>query len=168
MNLLKNTIALVALAVASTPAIAGSPTTTGALATPANRIVGTWYVQASVNGNNCMSGIPGPALSVRTYLVFHAGGTITELPRIPVTNIPTPRTFGIGNWYFDPVRNAYYGTLRFDWYANGFAQGYQTVDREIFLAADADTMTGSAVSVRYLENGTEVYSQCGSANGTRL
>lgn len=159
---------LLTLSIAAAPALAGGPSTTGALAVPANRIVGTWYIQASVDGANCASGIPGPALSVRTYLVFHAGGTITELPRIPRTDIPSPRTFGIGTWYYDKVRDAYYGTLRFDWYASGIAQGYQTVDREIVLGADANSMSGSAVSVRYLENGTELYSQCGPANGTRL
>ena len=168
MKLITATAAAIALSIACAPALAGGPTTTGALAVPANRIVGTWYIQASVDGANCTSGVPGPPLAVRTYLVFHAGGTITEMPRIPVTNIPAPRTFGIGNWYYDKVRDAYYGTLRFDWYSNGIAQGYQTVDREIFLDADANSMSGSAVSVRYLENGTEVYSQCGPANGTRL
>lgn len=160
--------ALLTLALAATPALAGGPATTGALATQANRIVGTWRISASVDGANCTSGIPGPALAVDTYLMFHAGGTVTELPRIPVTNIPTPRTFGIGNWYYDPASGTYYGTLRFDWYANGIRQGYTTVDREIRLEANGDAMTGSAVAVRHLENGTEVFSQCGPATGARI
>jgi len=164
---LANTLSLT-LALAAIPALAGSPTTTGALATDANRIVGTWRISAQVNGTNCTSGIPGPALAVDTYLMFHSGGTVTELPRIPVTNIPAPRTFGIGTWYYDKRTDTYYGSLRFDWYANGVRQGYNTVDREIRLDAAADHMTGSAVAVRYLENGTEVFSQCGSATGTRF
>lgn len=159
---------LLSLAIAAAPALAGGPSTTGALATPANRIVGTWRITASVDGANCTSGIPGPALAVDTYLMFHAGGTVTELPRIPVTNIPAPRTFGIGTWYYDSASDTYYGTLRFDWYANGIRQGYNTVDREIRLGAGADSMTGSAVAVRYLENGTEVFSQCGLATGARI
>lgn len=159
---------LIALALGASPAYAGDPSTTGALATPANRIVGTWRISAQVDGANCTSGIPGPALTVDTYLMFHAGGTVTELPRIPVTNIPAPRTFGIGTWYYDKARDTYYGTLRFDWYANGIRQGYNTVDREIRLEAGGDSMTGSAVAVRYLETGTEVFSQCGAATGKRI
>lgn len=167
LNPLAKTL-LLALAVSAAPAFAGDPATTGALATKANRIVGTWFIEASVAGANCSSGIPGPAMGVRTYLMFNAGGTVTELPRIGRTDIPSPRTFSIGNWYYDPAADTYYGTLRFDWYANGIAQGYATVDREIRLDASADNMTGSAVAVRYMENGTEVFSQCGPATGRRI
>ena len=159
---------LVALALGAPPALAGDPATTGALATPANRIVGTWRISAQVDGANCRSGIPGPSLTVDTYLMFHAGGTVTELPRIPVSNIPAPRTFGIGTWYYDRATDNYYGTLRFDWYSNGIRQGYNTVDREIRLDPGADRMTGSAVAVRFLENGDEVFSQCGPATGRRI
>ncbi len=160
--------ALLALALATVPALASGPATTGAVASKANRIVGTWFIEASVDGANCATGIPGPPLAVRTYLMFHAGGTVTELPRIGNTAIPSPRTFGIGNWYYDPATDTHYGSLRFDWYANGIAQGYATVDREIRLDASADAMSGSAVAVRYMENGTEVFSQCGPATGRRI
>lgn len=167
-RLTKTLLMALTLALGASPAFAGDPTTTGDLATPANRIVGTWRISAQVDGANCRSGIPGPLLTVDTYLMFHAGGTVTELPRIPVSNIPAPRTFGIGTWYYDKANDAYYGTLRFDWYANGIRQGYNTVDREMRLEAGADSMSGSAVAVRFLENGTEVFSQCGPATGRRI
>lgn len=159
---------LLTIAMAATPALAGGPSTTGAPATKANRIVGTWALSGSVSGANCVPASSGPAGQPRGYLMYHAGGTITEVPRLPFSTAPSPRTIGVGNWHYDPSSDTYYVTFRFDWYANGVLQGYQTVDREIKLDASGNSLSGPAVSVRYLDNGTEVYSQCGSGTATRL
>jgi hypothetical protein len=150
------------------PTMAGEFGSTGALPVPANRIVGTWIVNGAVSGAACVPASPGPAMPVRSYLVFHSGGTITELPRIPTSVSPAPRTFGVGHWHYDRRTDTYLATFRFDWFANGVLQGYQLVDREVQLSADTETMSGPAVSTRYLENGTELFSQCGSATATRF
>lgn len=160
--------ALLALAIAATPALAGGPSSTGALATKANRIVGTWLAVGDVSGANCLAGIPGPALQPRVYLMYHAGGTLTELPRLPVSTSPAPRTIGVGNWYYDPESDTYYVSFRFDWFEAGVLRGYATVDREIKLDAGGDSLSGSVVAVRYREDGSEVFSQCGTGTATRL
>ena len=160
---------LLTLAVAAAPALAGGPSTTGALATKANRIVGTWSGVGDVSGANCFPASPnGPAIKPRNYLMYNAGGTITELPRIPVSTSPSPRTIGVGNWYYEPESDTYYVSFRFDWYDAGVLKGYGTVDREIKLDEGGDSLSGSVVAVRYLENGTEVFSQCGTGTATRI
>lgn len=159
---------LLTLAIASAPALAHGPSHTGALATKANRIVGTWAAIGNVSGANCTPVSNGAPLTTRAYLMYHAGGTITELPRIPVSTAPLPRTFGVGTWHYDFRTDTYYVTFRFDWYANGVLQGYQTVEREIKLDATGNSLSGSAVSVRYLENGQQVYAQCGAGTDTRI
>lgn len=171
MNTLINPLAktlLLTLAIAAAPALAGGPSTTGALATKANRIVGTWALVGNVSGANCNPVSTGPASTPRGYLVYHAGGTIIELPRLPFSTSPSPRTLGVGNWHYDPNSDTYYVSFRFDWYANGVLRGYQTVDREIHLDERRNSLSGPAVSVRYLDNGQEVYAQCGSGTATRI
>jgi len=158
----------IGLALSALPAVAAGPATTGAPATKANRIVGAWLVAGNVSGANCLPASSGPASRPATYLLFHAGGTITELPRLPSNAAQAGRTFGIGTWHYEPDTDTYFVSFRFDWYGGGLLAGYQTVEREIRLDAGGDTMAGPAVSVRYDLNGTEVYSQCGSATATRL
>ena len=55
--------------------------------------------------------------------MYHAGGTITELPRIPVSTAPLPRTFGVATWHSHHDADTYFVSFRFDWYANGSLQG---------------------------------------------
>lgn len=162
------TTTLLALALASLPCLAADPSSTGAVATPASRIVGTWIVKGEVNGANCTPASSGPAGRPSSYLVFHSGGTLTELPRLPSSASPAGRSFGVGRWYYDKASDSYLASFRFDWYVNGVVQGYQTVDREVRISADGETMAGPAISTRYLENGQEVYSQCGDATATRF
>lgn len=159
---------LLTLAIAAAPALAGGPATTGALATPANRIVGTWAAVGDVSGARCFPASDGPALKPSVYLTYHAGGTITEVPR-PVGTSPLPRTIGVGNWYYNPASDTYYVSFRFDWYdAAKNQKGYATVDREIKLDEGGDSLSGSVVATRYFDNGTEVFSQCGTGTATRL
>lgn len=160
--------ALLALAIATAPALAGGASATGVPASKANRIVGTWLAVGDVSGANCLPASNGPALKPVVYLMYHAGGTITELPRLPTNTAPAARTIGVGNWYYNAASDTYYVSFRFDWYANGTLQGYSTVDREIRLDASGDNLSGPVVATRYLENGTEVFSQCGSGTATRL
>jgi hypothetical protein len=157
-----------ALAFAAVPAIAGSPSTTGAVATKANRIVGTWHAFGDVSGANCATGIPGPALKPEVYLVYHAGGTLTEMPRFPSNAAQQARSMGVGSWYYQPETDTYFVSFRFDWFANGVLGGHAVVDRQITLDPGGDSLAGSVVAVRYDRNGNEVFSQCGSGTATRF
>lgn len=167
LNPLAKTL-LLTLALSTAPAFAGDPATTGAPATKANRIVGTWFAVGDVSGANCLPASPAPQLRPNVYLVYHAGGTITELPRLPSNAAQAARTFGVGNWYYDPASDTYYVSFRFDWYSGGLLGGHQTVDREIKLDAGGDSLSGSVVSVRYDTAGNEVYSQCGAGTASRI
>lgn len=147
-----------------TTASAGGPTTTGALATPANRIVGLWETSADVRP--CNTSIP--TRNVRNTLLFNAGGTVIENPRALPTVAGAGRSFAIGTWDYDPDTGRYGGMLRFDNYADGLYIGYQTVDRDMVLNADASIAAGTVVVTGYNAGGTQVIQLCGSAVSTRL
>lgn len=143
---------------------AGGPATTGALATPANRIVGLWETVAAVRP--CNTAIP--PRNVRNTLLFNAGGTVIENPSTLPKVVGAGRSFAIGTWSYDPDTGRYAGMLRFDNYQDGVYAGYQTVDRDIALNADASIAEGTVVSTMYDANGNQLVQLCGSATSTRL
>lgn len=154
-----------ALLIVATPALAQSdPASTGAIAVPANRIVGLWEALATVRPCN----IPAaPARDVRNNLLFHAGGTVTENPGgLPNATGPS-RSFGLGTWRYDPVSNRYTGMLRFDTYLNGAYTGYTTIDRNIVLGG-ANTAVGPVVVTAYDAGGNQLIQLCGTASQRRL
>lgn len=154
-----------AILTGATPALAQSgPATTGAIAVPANRIVGLWEALASVRPCNIPT---APARDVRNNLLFHAGGTVTENPGGLPSVIGTSRSFGLGTWRYDPHSNSYTGILRFDTYVNGVYSGYTTIDRDIALD-DADTAVGPVVVTAYDTRGNQLIQLCGTANQHRL
>lgn len=162
------TATLVAL-LAAGPAAAVDPTHNGALATPANRIVGLWLTEGAVGP--CSPGSP-PNQQVRNTLMFSAGGTVVENPRSPPQGIALPsglnqRTFSLGTWSYDPLTAVYTLHLRFDWYVDGAYNGYSTVDREMSLSGDGTQVSGPVVSTRYAANGTPMAQVCGSAVSVR-
>lgn len=170
---MKPCIALLAtFALATTlPALAGSPSTTGALATPANRIVGAWANTAVVGPCGGAAGEPQ-----RQTLVFHAGGTFLDNSRFPPAGIPNiagiagvhQRGIGVGTWAYDPLTGRYTLDQRFDWFVNNQYHGYQVVHRTILLSSNGNTAAGPVRTTRYTANGAIVMELCGSASSTRL
>lgn len=160
------TLALLATA---TLAHAGSPTTTGALATPANRIVGLWSNIAQVGP---CGGVVGGQL--RQTLLFEAGGTFVDNSRFPPQGIPgangvQQRSIGLGTWSYDPVTTQYSLKQRFDWFVNNQYNGYQVVERaHMLLSNDGKTLASDVHTVRYAANGAVIAELCGSATSTRL
>jgi hypothetical protein len=154
-----------AILTAATPAPAQSgPTSTGASADPANRIVGLWETVATVRPCN----IPAaPPRIVRNNLLFHAGGTVTENPGGLPNVAGSSRSFGLGTWLYHPDSKRYTGTLRFDTYVNGVYSGYTTIDRDVVLD-DADTTVGPVVVTVYDLGGTALVQLCGTAVQQRL
>ena len=157
--------------VAAAPAFAGSPTTTGGLATPANRIVGVWANTAMVGPCN---GTPGQAL--RQTIVFHAGGTFLDNSPFPPAGIPNvagipgthQRSIGVGAWSYDPLTGRYTLDQRFDWFVDNQYHGYQVVHRTILVSSNGNAAAGPVRTTRYAANGAVVMEQCGSAASTRL
>lgn len=170
----RNAITLSTLLVlaAAGPAAAVDPTHNGALATPANRIVGLWTTEASVSP----CGTALPPQPIRNTLLFNAGGTVVENPRIPPAGVANAfgvaginqRGIGIGTWSYDPDSARYSLFVRFDWYVDGAYHGYMTVEREMTLSANGALATGAVTSTRYLANGTQIVAVCGSAVSDRL
>ena len=162
---LHNALLAAAILTVAIPALAQSgPANTGAIAVPANRIVGLWQAVATVRPCN----VPGaPARDVRNNLLFHAGGTVTENPGgLPSVAGPS-RSFGLGTWRYDPDTNRYTGSLRFDTYLNGVYSGYTTIDRDIALGG-ADTAVGPVVVTVHDASGNQLIQLCGTANQRRL
>jgi hypothetical protein len=173
MNLKTLTLsATLAALLAAGPAAAVDPSHNGALATPANRIVGLWSTVGSVAP--CGSGLP-PS-TVRNTLLFSAGGTVNENARIPPQGLvdgagvplANQRDNGFGTWEYEPLTGAHSLHLRFNWYLNGTYNGYSTVDRELRLSADGMQVTGAVVSTRYAANGTQISAVCGTAVSDRI
>lgn len=169
MDIRRTSLALL-LAAGLTPtlATAGGPSTTGALATPANRIVGLWSNLAMTAA--CNGGAPSPG---RQTIMFSAGGTFVDNPRFPPNGIgPTgairQRSLGIGTWSYDPNTAEYSVDQQFDWYLNGTYDGYQTVHRSIVLSGDGNTASGPVLSVRYDAAGNATSELCGNAVSNRL
>ncbi|CAN5621713.1 hypothetical protein BH23PSE2_BH23PSE2_12570 [soil metagenome] len=168
MNLLRPLCILALLASAATVQ-AGGPATTGALATPANRIVGLWANVAQVG--SCETGILGP--QQRQTLMFNAGGTFVDNARFPPQGITTPggvvqRSFGIGVWSYDPAVGQHSLRQQFDFYLSNAYDGYQVIERTMQLSNDGNQITGPVVATRYNADGTERLRQCGAAVSTRL
>lgn len=156
-----------ALAIAATAANAG-PSTTGALPTPANRIVGSWSNVATTGPCNAP-----PTSSGNQTLVFSAGGTFFDNPRFPPGGIGAPgalrqRSIGMGTWTYDPKTGEYRVDQQFDWYLNNAYDGYQTIHRTIVLSSDGNTASGPVLSIRYNAAGVATSEICGNAVSTRL
>ena len=157
MNLLRTlcTTTLVAAA-AIAPAMAIGATT-GALPTPANRLAGLWTGEGYVSP--CGTPLPTQP-TVRTTLIFHAGGTLTEQPRLPPPG-PATRSIGLGTWSYDPSTGQHHARFRFDRYINGIYSGFSVVERELLLSADGNEASGDVLSVNYDANGVEIGAVCG-------
>lgn len=160
------TLTLLASAV---PAHASGPSTTGALGTPANRIVGVWSNTSQVG--SCDTGALGPVL--RQTLMFHAGGTFLDNSRFAPQGIMTPggvvqRSVGLGTWTYDPVSGEHSLRQQFDFYLNNAYDGYQVIERIMLLSNDLNTISGPVLAIRYNAAGAEMFRQCGVALSTRL
>jgi len=154
-----------AILAVTTPALAQSgPGTTGALAVPANRIVGLWEATASVRPCNIPT---APPRDVRNNLLFHAGGTVTENPGGLPSVTGASRSFGLGTWRYDQESARYTGNLRFDNYLNGVYSGYTTIDRNIVMDG-SDIAAGPVVVTSYDASGNQLVQLCGMATQHRL
>lgn len=168
MNLLRP-ICISALLVCAGAAQAGHPATTGALNTPANRIVGLWSNIARVG--SCETGILGPQL--RQTLMYNAGGTIVDNSRFPPQGITTPggvvqRTIGMGIWSYHPRTGQHKVRQQFDFYLSNVYDGYQVVEVTRQLSNDRNTLTGPVVTTRFNADGTVRSRECGEAVSTRI
>jgi hypothetical protein len=151
--------------------VLASPPHTGALALPANRIVGLWSTEGLVGPCNGT-----PVNPVRNTLLFQAGGTVVENARISPAGVPgafgvagiNQRGQALGTWSYDPATDAYSMHLRFDWYVDGAYHGYMIVDRELRLSEGNRVLSGPVWADRYSTTGDLIAAVCGAAVSTRL
>ena len=141
INPLANTL-LLTLTLAAAPALAGGPSTTGALATPANRIVGSWSNLALTGPCNVAPTSPG-----RQTIVFSAGGTFLDNPRISPNGVGAPgalrhRSIGVGTWEYSPEPGDYSVDQQFDWYLNASTTVTRPCIRTIVLSNNGITASG--------------------------
>jgi hypothetical protein len=169
MKRLASCIAVSLIALASLSANAGGdPARNGALATPANRIIGLW-------DNSVLIGpCGGPAdQQLHQTLMFTTGGGFVDNSPYPPQGLPGPgglnqRSIGLGTWSYDPLTTRYTLDQRFDWFVNNAYAGYQVIHRTMLLSNSGNTASGPVQSVRYTTNGSIVYQLCGNATSTRL
>jgi hypothetical protein len=140
----------------------------GAVGATANTIVGLWSTEGDV-------GLCGfdPINKVFNTLLFHAGGTVVENPRIPPSGVPDvgggiyQRGQALGTWTFDRRNRTYQIHLRFDNYVDNAYHGYTMVDREITLIGK-DQAVGPVYVTRFTADGNLIVELCGQAQSTRL
>jgi hypothetical protein len=167
-TLLRNCAAAL-LILGTSLAEAGTPATTGATPTDANRIVGTWA--ATVRKGPC-GGELGPPFLATT--VFHAGGTLSETNAAPLGGIPSPwglsvRGPAFGTWSYDPRSGTYTASMRFNWYVNGLYHGYQQIDwANLVLSLGDSVMSGAFTAERRFVNGTPPVPNCGTVSQVRF
>lgn len=155
MNLRASLLAITLLAAIS--ANAADPALSGALPTPANRLAGLWTGEGYVS----LCGTPLPTQpTLRTTLVFHAGGTVTEQPRLPPPSANT-RSIGLGTWSYDPATGQHHARFRLDRYVNGIYSGFTVVERELLLSEDGNEVSGDVHAVSYDASGAMLFEQCG-------
>jgi len=160
----------IALVAASSSARALDPATSGAIAVPANRIVGLWSTLGMVGP---CGGSVFPQ-TIRNTLLFQAGGTVVENPRSPPQGGPGPgpgvhqRSIALGTWAYDPLTRQYTMHLQFDWFVDNAWHGYSTVDRTLLLNSNGTLAAGPVRSMRFAANGAIVAEVCGAATSTRL
>jgi hypothetical protein len=138
----------------------------------ANRIVGTYQNDGQVR--KC--GTNFPYMPIGGTITFHAGGTVTESARFPPSGAPkamgvpglNTRTIGLGTWWYNPFTRSYSMSMRFDWFVEGAFNGTNTVDRDIYLSPDGNTLSGPVEAIRYAVDGSVIVDLCGSAKSTRL
>ncbi len=159
---LRRTLAVLVLALMAGNVAAqdGSPRTTGALPTPANRIVGLWQVQVTVGP--CAN--PQVRESFLALANYHAGGTLTDTNK----NSPTSRGPGFGIWEYEG--NGLYKT-RFQfmrYLSDGSFAGLNDIQPTVILN-HAGTSYSASVYGRVLSvAGNVLVEVCGTANGERV
>ena len=169
---IRNPLLALAIAAALAPAVASAtdPAQTGALSTPANRIVGVWLNQAFVGHSG---GTPS-AVPQHQTLVFHAGGPFLDNSRFPPQGTGAApnlmqRSIGVGTWTYSPRTGRWSLEQRFDWFRNNVYDGYQVIVRpDILLGGDGRSAASSVEARRYGADGTLLATQCGRAVSTRM
>lgn len=169
ITIFRFTLAALLVLLSGTLVQAASPATTGAHATPANAIVGTWEAAARVGP---CGGALGPPFLATT--VFHAGGTLTETNAAPLGGIPTPwgpsvRGPAFGTWSYDAQSDRYVAQMRFNWYVGGFYHGYQQIHLDFLeLSADHSILAGTFTATRNFVNGNSPVPNCGEVEMMRF
>lgn len=134
-----------------------------------DQIIGLWDTEALVGPCNGT-----PATTIRNTLLFHAGGTLVETPRIGPNGVPNAgggiyqRGQALGTWVYDHSKRRFYIHLRFDNYVDNVYHGYSTVDREITLSNRGMTASGPVRSTRYFLDGRPPVEVCGQATSKPL
>jgi hypothetical protein len=164
---------LATLLVAASCAMPGpAAADSGALPTPANRIVGLWSAVVAVAP--CAG---GPENRIAATIAYHAGGTLSETNAMPIAGIPNmqgvpgnnQRGPGMGTWNFDPRTGQYSLRIRFNWYVDGVYNGYQDIERTgVLLSTDGRQLAGPVHATRYFADGSKYAEFCGSESAVRL
>jgi hypothetical protein len=166
-----NTKTILAVAILGLSTAAGA---TGSNARPqnqttsgwfANRIVGAYQSDATVR----QCGSSGPDSPALNTIIFNAGGTVVAIPRFPPQGAGGySRTNDMGIWSYDPATGHYSVRLRYDNFTNGTFTGSSIVERDLQMALDRNSVSGTVHVTTYDVNGNVVYEACGTATSTRL
>ena len=148
-RILKSTSVALLMLLSATGVSAGSPSTTGALATRANNIVGTY--EAAVQLGPCGGTLGAPFLATT---MFHAGGTLNDTNAAPLSGVPTPwglsvRGPAFGTWSYNRKTDRYLIQMRFNWYVGGFYHGYQQIHIDAQLSRDKSVLIGTIAATRH-------------------
>ena len=162
---LRRTFAVAAVLVLAVVLLHSFGQDVAARSTDRGELEGAWRIQ--VNPRNCQTGAPGPSFD--TLMMFHRGGTASELLNSPAFQ-PGQRTPGFGVWShshgnsYKAVVDAF---ILFDSAPPGtLKRGVQRIVRDIQV--DGDQLTLESAGQLLDSSGNQYAAQCASATGTRF
>lgn len=132
-----------------------------ALAAGARRIEGMWDEQVTIM--DCSSG--AILMVSRGTNLFIRGGALVA------TNTAPPTTMGpaFGQWWSESGANAFGAKMRLNRFnPDGSFAGIREIVRDIQLAPDADSLTGTVSATDYDPAGNPLQVLCSSEAGTRV
>jgi hypothetical protein len=103
-------------------------------------------------------------VTFHAYEMFHEGGTLTSTDNTP----PTLHGPGFGTWQRVGGRKYTAPFQFFNFNADGSFAGVQKIERQIQLAADANSYTSTVTFESFDPDGNLIFSGCGTEVATRL
>lgn len=125
------------------------------------RLAGTW--DAAVNITNCATG--GTITSFKSTAAFNQGGTYVG---VTGGTSPAERSTEIGIWKHVGENRYQFRFKTFHAPVGGPVLFYDIVTHEIVLDQDNLNYVSSGTATRYSMAGTQIFSGCSSAVGTRM
>lgn len=153
-------IASISIATASLLGSAGCATVLTRDQSSEGPLVGAWIAEVSLL--DCASGQATQAPPFRALVVFHSGGTLSE-----VSGPSVRRTPSFGTWSRSGANEYTATSMLLTYDANGAASGAQEIRRTIRLSPDSTRFVAETRTVATDPSGSIAFQGCARGNARR-